>query len=71
MISIFVIGVILALVAGVSAYLITLQEMRSHFVSASRRPGREALRSGAVTATFFVALAAVLAVALPKMLHGA
>jgi uncharacterized membrane protein YidH (DUF202 family) len=60
-----VIVAIVALVAGSNAYLISLQEMRQHL----HRPQahREALRTGAVTATVFLIISGVCALALTRM----
>lgn len=66
-VGIVVVGAVLALFAGAMAYLITLNEMRKHFRE-RRATHRAALQDAAFTAGFFLALALVLAIVLPRML---
>jgi hypothetical protein len=67
--DIFAFGAVIAVFAGVSAYLIVLHEMGRHFAT-SAEPRREALHSALAAALFFVVLGGVLALALPWMLSG-
>jgi hypothetical protein len=60
------VGLVLAVLAGAMAYLITLNAMRRHM--RERRAARAAALQDAVfTATFFACLALVLALVLPWM----
>lgn len=67
--AIFAFGAVAGVLAGASAYLIALHEMRRHFVT-SAEPRREALRSALSAALFFVVLGGVLALVLPWMFSG-
>ncbi len=67
--AILVFGLVIAVLAGASAYLITLQEMHHHFPS-GRRSHREAWHAAVVTAGFFAVLAVILAFTLPIMFSG-
>jgi hypothetical protein len=66
--GIVVAGAVAAVLAGVMAYLITRSEMNKHFRDA-RTPHRAAAKDAAVTAGFFLALALLLAIVLPRMLR--
>jgi hypothetical protein len=63
--AIFILGCIFAVLAGISAYLITLDEMLRHFPS-RWRAHVEALHRAAVIAGLFVVCSAVLALVLPR-----
>lgn len=61
---IFILGCAFAVLAGVCAYLITLDEMLHHFPSRWRAHA-EALHRAAVVAGFFVVISGVVAILLP------
>jgi hypothetical protein len=61
---VFAVG--LSAIAGLCAYLITLEEAQHHFPS-RRRQQLEALRTGFVAMLFFLVLAAVLAFTFSRM----
>lgn len=63
--AIFVVGCIFAVLAGICAYLITLDEMLRHF-SFRWRAHAEALHRAAVIAGLFIACSGVLALVLPR-----
>jgi hypothetical protein len=64
---ILILGCFFAVLAGISAYLITLDEMKHHF-GARWQAHAEALHRAAVIAGMFVVLSGVLAVLLPRMI---
>jgi hypothetical protein len=64
---ILILGCVFAVVAGVCAYLITLDEMLHHF-GVRWRAHAEALHRAAVIAGLFVVLSGVLAVLLPHLI---
>jgi len=64
---ILILGCAFAVLAGVCAYLITLDEMTHHF-GTRWRAHAEALHRAAVIAGLFVVLSGVLAVLLPRLI---
>lgn len=64
--AIFVLGCVFAVLAGICAYLITLDEMLRHFPSRWRAHA-EALHRAAVIAGFFVVISGVVALLLPAL----
>jgi hypothetical protein len=61
-------GVGIALVAGLCAYLITLEEMQHHFAN-PWRARREAALRGVITAAVFLALGAAIALVLSRVVE--
>ncbi|HJT04676.1 MAG TPA: hypothetical protein VJ757_13785 [Pseudonocardiaceae bacterium] len=66
--AIFILGCVFAALAGICAYLITLDEMQRHFPYRWRAHA-EALHRAAVITGVFVAGSAVLALVLPRFIH--
>lgn len=66
--AIFMMGCIFAVLAGICAYLITLDEMLHHFPSRWRAHA-EALHRAVVIAGLFVACSGVLALVLPHFVN--
>jgi hypothetical protein len=64
---IFIVGCAGSVLAGVCAYLITLDEMQNHF-GARWRAHAEALQQAAVIAGYFVVVSGVLAILLPHLI---
>lgn len=63
--AIFILGCVFAVLAGICAYLVTLDEMLHHFPFRWRAHA-EALHRAAVIAGLFVACSGVLALVLPR-----
>lgn len=66
--AIFLVGCVFAALAGISAYLVTLDEMLHHFPSRWRAHA-EALHRAAVIAGLFVACSGLLALLLPPFMN--
>jgi hypothetical protein len=66
--AIFLVGCVFAALAGICAYLVTLDEMLHHFPSRWRAHA-EALHRAAVIAGFFIACSGVLALVLPRFVN--
>lgn len=64
--TVLVLSAVAGLLAGTGAFLISYHEMAKHFLG-SPRPRQMATRDAAVTAAVFLALGAVLALALPEI----
>ncbi|MGH3540155.1 MAG: hypothetical protein ACRDQJ_18000, partial [Pseudonocardiaceae bacterium] len=65
--AVFILGCAFAGLAGICAYLITLDEMLRHFPTRWRAHA-EALHRAAVIAGFFVVLSGGLAILLPRLI---